>query len=70
MEPFGEGAAGGCLVRGRRHGLEDCAGRGQPILAPAEGCHVNLLAPDGWVMPEPIAGKVATPDSPVCVFVG
>ncbi|TPQ48699.1 hypothetical protein C2U72_22405, partial [Prosthecomicrobium hirschii] len=43
---------------------------GQPILAPAEGCHVNLLAPDGWAVPEPIAGKVVTPASPVCVFAG
>ncbi|MBT9293299.1 hypothetical protein [Prosthecodimorpha staleyi] len=45
-------------------------GDGQPILAPADGCHVNLLAPDGWPLPGPIAGKVVTPDSPVCVFVG
>ena len=42
---------------------------GLPILAPAEGCHVNLLAPDGWPLPEPLAGKVVTPGSPVCVFV-
>lgn len=41
---------------------------GQPILAPAEGCHVNLLAPDGWPLPEPLAGKVVAPASPACVF--
>ncbi|MBT9289112.1 hypothetical protein [Prosthecodimorpha staleyi] len=41
---------------------------GLPILAPAEGCHVNLLAPDGWVVPEPLAVKQVSPDSPACVF--
>jgi len=41
---------------------------GQPVLAPAEGCHVNLLAPDGWAVPEALAAKVVTPTSPVCVF--
>ncbi|MCW1840614.1 hypothetical protein [Prosthecomicrobium hirschii] len=41
---------------------------GLPILAPAEGCHVNLLAPDGWPLPEPLAGKVVAPASPACVF--
>lgn len=43
-------------------------GDGLPILAPAEGCHINLLAPDEWPLPEPIAGKVVTPSTPVCVF--
>lgn len=41
---------------------------GLPILAPAEGCHVNLLAPDGWPLPAPIADKVVAPASPACVF--
>lgn len=41
---------------------------GLPILAPAEGCHVNLLAPDGWPLPEPLADKVVTPTNPACVF--
>lgn len=41
---------------------------GMPILAPAEGCHVNLLAPDDWPLPGSIAGKVVTPSNPVCVF--
>lgn len=41
---------------------------GLPILAPAAGCHVNLLVPDGWPLPAPLAAKVVTPTSPVCVF--
>jgi len=45
-------------------------GDGLPVLAPAEGCHLNLLAPDGWPLPEALAGKVVTPASPVCVFAG
>lgn len=45
-------------------------GDGLPVLAPAEGCHVNLLAPDGWPLPGALASKVVTPDSPVCVFAG
>lgn len=41
---------------------------GLPNLAPAEGCHVNLLASDDWPLPAPLADKVVTPDSPACVF--
>ena len=41
---------------------------GLPILAPAEGCHVNLLAPDGWPLPAPLADKVVAPACPACVF--
>ena len=41
---------------------------GLPILAPAEGCHVNLLAPDGWPLPAPLAGNVVAPARPACVF--
>ncbi|TPQ44422.1 hypothetical protein C2U72_27790 [Prosthecomicrobium hirschii] len=45
-------------------------GDGLPVLAPVEGCHVNLLAPDGWPLAGALASKVVTPDSPVCVFAG
>jgi hypothetical protein len=42
---------------------------GLPIREPIEGCHVNLLAPDDWPLPEPLAAKVVTPSTPACVFV-